>query len=107
MPPDEHRQPRRKTAAIAPLRAQKDPSFTERSTWKSLQFHFEHNRKLKFRHLFADDPERGNRFSVEAAGIYLDYWKNLITAETIRLLLKLAQECGLYKRINSMFDGEK
>ena len=64
-------------------------------------------RQVHLRQLFADDPRRGERLAVEAAGLYLDYSKNRITDETLRLLLQLAQECGLRERIDAMFRGEK
>ncbi|MFI5403130.1 MAG: glucose-6-phosphate isomerase, partial [Planctomycetota bacterium] len=59
------------------------------------------------RDLFADDPRRGERFAVEAAGLYLDYSKQRITAETVKLLGALARECGLNERIEAMFLGER
>ncbi|MDP2398576.1 MAG: glucose-6-phosphate isomerase [Burkholderiales bacterium] len=104
--PDDHRLPEQDTAARVPVNAQ-PPSLTERPAWQSLQQHFETHHDLQLQRLFADDPLRGHRFSAEAAGIHLDYSKNLVTAETIDLLLKLAEECGLRKRINAMFNGEK
>ena len=64
-------------------------------------------RELHLRKLFADDPERGERMTAEAVGIYLDYSKNRITDETLRLLLQLAEESGLRARIDAMFRGEK
>src|SRR5262245_12982719 len=57
--------------------------------------------------LFADDPKRGERLTAEAAGIFLDYSKNRITDETVKLLLQLAEESGLRARIDAMFRGEK
>ena len=59
------------------------------------------------RDLFADDPARGERMTAEAAGIFLDYSKNRIDAETLRLLVELAEQCGLRARIDAMFRGEK
>ena len=59
------------------------------------------------RQLFADDPKRGERFTVEAVGLFLDYSKNRITDETLKLLLQLAEESGLRERIDAMFRGEK
>ena len=59
------------------------------------------------RELFADDPKRGERLTVEAAGLYLDYSKNRITDETLKLLLQLAEESGLRERIDAMFRGDK
>jgi glucose-6-phosphate isomerase len=64
-------------------------------------------RDLHLRNLFADDPARGERMAVEAAGIYLDYSKNRINDETVNLLLELAEQCGLRARIDAMFRGEK
>jgi glucose-6-phosphate isomerase len=62
---------------------------------------------VQLRTLFAEDPERGERMAVDDLGIYLDYSKNRITGETIRLLVGLAEECGLRERIDAMFRGEK
>ena len=80
---------------------------TEHPAWKALAEHYQSIRRLHLRQLFADDPRRGERFAVEAAGIYLDYSKNRITGETIRLLVRLAEECGLGERIAAMFRGEQ
>ncbi|MGK2942581.1 MAG: glucose-6-phosphate isomerase [Immundisolibacter sp.] len=80
---------------------------TERPAWKALAEHYQTVRGLHLRQLFSDDPGRGERLSAEAAGIYLDYSKNRITEETIRLLLRLAEECGLRERIAAMFRGER
>jgi len=82
-------------------------SVTASSAWKALEAHYEKVRELHLRKLFADDPKRGERMVVEAAGIYFDYSKNRITDETLRLLLQLAEECGLRARIDAMFRGEK
>jgi len=82
-------------------------SVTASSAWKALEAHYEKVRELHLRKLFADDPKRGECMAVEAAGIYLDYSKNRITDETLRLLLQLAEECGLRARIDAMFRGEK
>jgi glucose-6-phosphate isomerase len=80
---------------------------TERPAWKALAAHFQAVRGLHLRQLFADDPQRGERYAAEAAGLYLDYSKNRITDETIRLLMDLAGECGLRERIAAMFGGER
>jgi glucose-6-phosphate isomerase len=82
-------------------------SLTGRPAWKALAAHCQAARGLHLRQLFADDPLRGERMTVEAAGIYLDYSKHRITDETIRLLAGLAQECGLRERIAAMFRGER
>ena len=75
--------------------------------WKRLAIHFEQVRELHLRQLFADDPKRGTRFTAEALGLYLDYSKNRITDETLKLLVQLAQESGLRERIDAMFRGDK
>jgi glucose-6-phosphate isomerase len=80
---------------------------TKREAWKALQGHYEEIRSLHLRNLFAADPGRGERFTAEAAGIFLDYSKNRVTAETLHLLLALAEQSGLRQRIDAMFSGEK
>src|ERR1700730_6653474 len=80
---------------------------TSRKAWKALQTHYEKVRGLHLRNLFADDPKRGERFTAESAGIFLDYSKNRITDETVDLLMKLAEESGLRQHIDAMFRGEK
>ena len=76
------------------------------SAWSALDAHYGQIHDKHLRELFAEDPERGTRFSTEAAGIYLDYSKNRITSETIRLLLHLAEASGLRAHIDAMFAGE-
>src|SRR5713101_2312477 len=80
---------------------------TQRPTWKVLEEHYQKIRDLHLRSLFAEDPGRGERFALEAASIYLDYSKNRITDETLRLLMELARDSGLSERIDAMFRGEK
>src|SRR5258706_271193 len=80
---------------------------TARESWKALQAHQEKIRSLHLRRLFADDPTRGERLTAEAIGIYLDYSKNRITDDTLTLLCRLAEECGLRERIDAMFRGDK
>src|SRR4030095_2393445 len=80
---------------------------TERPAWKALERHHSQIRDLHLRQLFADDPKRGERLATEAIGIYLDYSKNRITDESLKLLLQLAEESGLQARIDAMFRGEK
>ena len=82
-------------------------SVTTRPGWKALESHHQKLRELHLRQLFADDPKRGERLTTEAVGLYLDYSKNRITDETLKLLLQLAEECGLRGRIDAMFRGEK
>jgi glucose-6-phosphate isomerase len=78
-----------------------------RPAWKALEAHHRTIRDVHLRQLFAEDPRRGERFAAEAAGLYLDYSKNRVTDETIRLLVRLAEDCGLRGRIDAMFGGEK
>src|ERR1700745_2651127 len=75
--------------------------------WKALEAHYSTVRELHLRQLFAEDPKRGERLTLEAVGVYLDYSKNRITDETLKLLLQLAEESGLRARIDAMFNGEK
>jgi glucose-6-phosphate isomerase len=82
-------------------------SLTGRPGWKALEAHFQKVRDLHLRQLFAEDHERGERFVVEGAGLYLDYSKNRISNETVSLLLQLADECGLRDKIDAMFRGDK
>jgi glucose-6-phosphate isomerase len=80
---------------------------TKRPAWKALAAHYEQVRNRHLRQLFADDPARGKRLSVEAVGLYLDYSKNRITDETLKLLFDLAKESGLSERREAMFRGDK
>jgi len=91
------------TTQTSPVVAQ----LTTRKSWKQLQSHHKKLSEAHLRKLFADDPRRGERMTVEAAGIFLDYSKNRITDETIGLLLELAEESGLRARIGAMFRGDK
>jgi glucose-6-phosphate isomerase len=87
------------TESIKPL--------TQRPGWKALAAHYNRVCELHLRDLFAEDPHRGERMTAEAVGLYLDYSKNRITDETLKLLLQLAEESGLRARIHAMFRGEK
>ena len=80
---------------------------TRQTAWTALASHYKAVSKLHLRQLFADDPKRGDRLAIEAVGLYLDYSKNRVTDETVRLLLQLAEESGLRARIDAMFRGEK
>jgi glucose-6-phosphate isomerase len=80
---------------------------TELPAWKALEVHYQQVRELHLRKLFGDDPGRGERMTAAAVGLYLDYSKNRITDETLRLLVQLAEESGLRARIDAMFRGEK
>ena len=84
-----------------------EPLLTHRPAWKALEAHSVDIRTRHLRDLFAEDPDRGERLTLEGAGLYLDYSKNRITDQTIRLLLSLAEKCGLRQRIDAMFAGEK
>jgi glucose-6-phosphate isomerase len=82
-------------------------SVTGRPGWKALESHHQKIRELHLRQLFADDPKRGERLTTEALGLYLDYSKNRVTDETLKLLFQLAEESGLRGRIEAMFRGDK
>src|SRR5437588_1152122 len=82
-------------------------SLSERPQWRSLTEHRRQIERLHLRELFAADPSRGERLAAEAAGVYLDYSKNRITDETLRLLLELAEACRLRDRIDAMFRGDR
>jgi glucose-6-phosphate isomerase len=79
----------------------------QRPAWKALEQHYAEISGLHLRQLFADDPERGERLTVEGAGLYLDYSKNRVTDETLRLLIALAQESRLEERRDMMLRGER
>jgi glucose-6-phosphate isomerase len=79
----------------------------DRPAWKALAAHQPHVAPLHLRKLFADDPGRGERLTLEAEGLYLDYSKNRVTGETMRLLVQLAEQSGLREHIDAMFRGEK
>jgi len=87
------------TTAIKPL--------TKRRAWKALAAHHKKIKAVHLRKLFDADPKRGTRLTVEAAGLFLDFSKNRVTDQTIKLLLQLAKESGLRERMNAMFCGEK
>src|SRR6516164_11665049 len=82
-------------------------STTKLAAWQALDAHHKQIRHLHLRTLFAEDPGRGERMTEEAVGIYLDYSKNRINDETLRLFIALAEESGLRARIDAMFRGEK
>jgi glucose-6-phosphate isomerase len=79
----------------------------QRPAWKALEQHHGEIAGRHLRELFAEDPGRGERLTAEAAGLYLDYSKNRVTDETMRLLVQLAQECGVPQRRDAMFAGDK
>jgi glucose-6-phosphate isomerase len=82
-------------------------ALTASPAWQALAAHHGQIKDMHLRNLFADDPGRAARFSVEGGGLFLDYSKNRITEETVRLLLQLAEERGVAKRRGAMFAGEK
>ena len=75
--------------------------------WKNLKAHYEKIKDVHLRHMFADDPQRGTRMTAEGAGLFLDYSKNRVTDETMKLLVELARERGVEARRDAMFRGEK
>src|SRR5579863_3968884 len=83
------------------------PLPSHRKAWKALPAHYKTAKDLELKTLFAEDPQRGERMTVEGAGLFLDYSKNRVTDETLRLLLALAEESRLAERIEAMFTGEK
>jgi glucose-6-phosphate isomerase len=93
------------TATVA--NAQGIESLTASKAWKALQTHHEQIGATHLRDLFATDPGRGERLTVEAAGLFVDYSKNRITDETVKLLIELARESGLESKIEAMFRGDK
>jgi glucose-6-phosphate isomerase len=85
-----------------------DPiSVTQRPAWQALMAHYQQIKDVHLRTLFAQDPQRGGHFALEALGLYLDYSKHRLTPETLQLLVKLAQDSGLRQRIDAMFRGDK
>jgi glucose-6-phosphate isomerase len=83
------------------------PTITETPEWRALDAHFAELRDVHLRDLFANDTERGQEMTVELDGLYLDFSKNRLTAETLRLLVALAERARLRDRIDAMFRGEK
>ena len=82
-------------------------TLTQRSSWKALASHHRKIAKKHLRELFAEDATRGTRLTLEAAGLYLDYSKNRVTDKTLKLLVALAEDCGLQDRIAAMFRGDR
>jgi len=83
------------------------PPLTQRASWKALRTHVETMKPRHLREFFAADPHRAERMNCEAAGIFLDYSKNRLTEESLRLLLALARESGLQEAIQAMFRGDR
>src|SRR6266496_5626666 len=82
-------------------------SLTRRNAWKALAAHPKKLRQSHLRELFAAEPSRGERLTVKAAGLFLDYSKNRVTDKTLKLLIKLAEESGLRAAIDAMFQGHR
>ena len=79
---------------------------TQRKAWQALQNHYQKIHDVHLRELFTDDPQRGEQMTAEAAGLFLDYSKNRVTAETLKLLIELVEESGLRSQIDAMFRGD-
>src|ERR1700758_1213490 len=99
--------PRRVPQMAARSETSRPRSTGKHGAWRALEDHYGAMRGRHLRDLFADDPARGERMTAEAAGVFLDYSKNRIDDETLRLLVELAEQCGLRERIDAMFRGEK
>ena len=95
------------TSAATVANSQGIESLTASKAWKALQAHHEQIGAAHLRELFAADPERGERLTVDAVGLFVDYSKNRITDETVKLLIELARESGLESKIEAMFRGDK
>ncbi len=80
---------------------------TETQSWKDLVKHFKKMKSVHMKDLFADDPDRFKKYSIRFNGILVDYSKNIITEDTLNLLLKLTDDVGLRDTLNKMFNGEK
>src|SRR4051794_8097505 len=90
---------KKKVATIKP--------FTQRRSFRALKAHYAKASQWHLRKLFEADPKRGERFTADAVGLFLDFSKNRINDQTLKLLVQLAQESGLRERINAMFRGDK
>ena len=82
-------------------------TLTRRLAWRALQDHYQQIKDVHLRALFAQDPRRGERLTAEGAGLFLDYSKNRVNDETLRLLIALANDAGVAARRDAMFRGEK
>jgi glucose-6-phosphate isomerase len=99
--------PRKRSPAPTSEQSTSVPPLRRRPAWALLEKHYQKLKTVHLRQLFADSRERGDSLAIEAAGLYLDYSKNRITDETLRLLLQLARESGLGDHIDAMFRGDK
>jgi len=100
----DHASDRNRTSSVPPDGI---PLSAASPAWKALESHYQDVKEVHLRTLFEGDPKRGERMTAEAVGLYLDYSKNRLTDETMALLLKLADSCGLRARIDAMFRGDK
>src|SRR5882724_3918990 len=89
------------------MTAATEQSAAKRESWQALESHYAKVSNLHLRELFEEDPKRGERMTAEAVGLFLDYSKNRITDETLKLLFRVAEEAGLQSRIEAMFRGDK
>ena len=83
------------------------PALTRSAAWEALEKHYGKIKNLHLRELFREDPERGTKMTLQAAGLYMDYAKHRVTHETLELLIDLARERGIEERRDAMFSGEK
>ncbi|MHB8253213.1 MAG: glucose-6-phosphate isomerase [Acidiferrobacter sp.] len=95
------------SGASSPIGAESAPRLTDLPEWRALETHFRATKDLTLRALFDADPGRGAHFTAQGAGLYLDYSKNRVTAETLRLLLDLARARGVEQRRDAMFSGKR
>ncbi len=94
-------------SAVTAVNSTGKKTASKSSTWKALEANYKKIKSVHLRELFAEDPQRGQRLTLEAIGLFLDYSKNRVTDETLQLLLQLAEESHLRERIEAMFRGEK
>src|SRR3954452_13301774 len=95
------------SSAGAPVDEQRSRLPTRLPAWQALLQHYAEVKDVHLRQLFVQDPGRGERLVAEGAGLYVDYSKHRVVDETLRLLVQLAEESGLRRRIDAMFGGEK
>jgi len=94
------------TRATSNILSQPREPLTERKAWQALQNHYDKIRDVHLRTFFEENPQRGERMTAEAVGLFLDYSKNRVTEETLKLLVQLAEESGLRSHIDAMFRGD-
>ncbi|HEX6495404.1 MAG TPA: glucose-6-phosphate isomerase, partial [Acidobacteriaceae bacterium] len=95
------------STSTLPADLQSSTSLLELPAWKALETHSKEIAKTTLRQLFDHDAERGTRYTLDAVGLFLDYSKNRITDQTLKLLVELAEQRGLKQRIEAMFRGDK